>query len=62
MTGKSKKIKIKLTKSLIGRLQAHIACAHGLGLRKIGQEVEVTATPENMGMINRIGYLLECEV
>ncbi|MBY0379219.1 MAG: 50S ribosomal protein L30 [Burkholderiales bacterium] len=50
-----------LLKSLIGRLEAHKACARGLGLRKIGQTVEVVTTPENMGMVNRISYLLKFE-
>ena len=57
----SKTIKITLVKSLIGRLESHKACARGLGLRKIGKTVEVEATPENLGMINRINYLLKCE-
>ncbi len=57
----AKLVKITLVKSLIGRLEAHKACARGLGLRKIGQTVEVMATPENLGMINRINYLLKFE-
>jgi large subunit ribosomal protein L30 len=60
-TIKIKTIKITLVKSLIGRLDAHKACARGLGLRKIRQSVEVAATKENLGMINRINYLLKCE-
>jgi large subunit ribosomal protein L30 len=55
----TKKIKLKLTKSLSGRLKAHIACANGLGLRKIHQEVLVIDTPENRGMVNKINYLLQ---
>ena len=31
-------LKIKLVKSLNGRLEKHIATANSLGLRKIGQE------------------------
>ncbi|HAI76888.1 MAG TPA: 50S ribosomal protein L30 [Microscillaceae bacterium] len=57
----NKKVKVTLVKSLIGRLAAHKACAAGLGLRKIGQSVEVIDTPENRGMINRINYLIKCE-
>lgn len=57
----AKTVKITLVKSLIGRLEAHKACARGLGLRRIGQTIEVNATPENLGMINRINYLLKCE-
>jgi len=54
-------IKIKLIKSLNGRLVAHKACASGLGLRKINQVVEVLDTPENLGMIHKISYLLKRE-
>lgn len=61
MMSADKVIKVTLVKSLIGRLEAHKACARGLGLRKIRQTVEVAATPENMGMINRINYLLKFE-
>ncbi|RTL02626.1 MAG: 50S ribosomal protein L30 [Proteobacteria bacterium] len=57
----NKTIKVTLVKSLIGRLANHKASAAGLGLRKIGQTVEVLDTPENRGMINRINYLVKCE-
>ena len=57
----SKMIKLKLVKSLNGRKQNHIACAHGLGLRKIGQISEVIDTPENRGMVNTIPYLLSVQ-
>jgi large subunit ribosomal protein L30 len=56
-----KQIKIRLTKSLIARKQSHKACAIGLGLRKIGQEKIIQATPENLGMVNAIRYMLEVE-
>jgi len=52
-------LKIKLVKSLNGRLDKHIATAHSLGLRKIGQE---TVQPDNIqtrGKINQIGYLVK---
>lgn len=55
------KIRVKLVKSLISRLKDHKSCARGLGLKKIGQTVEVVDTPENRGMINKINYLLEVE-
>lgn len=57
----AKTVKVTLIKSLIGRLENHKASARGLGLRKIGQTVEVLDTPENRGMINRINYLVKCE-
>jgi large subunit ribosomal protein L30 len=52
-------VKIKLVKSLNGRLEKHIATAHSLGLRKIGQE---TVQPDNIqtrGKIAQIGYLVK---
>ncbi len=56
-----KTVKVTLVKSLIGRLEAHKACARGLGLKKINQSVEVIDTPENRGMTNKISYLLKRE-
>jgi len=61
MKNSKSKLRLKLIKSLSGRLKNHIACASGLGLRKINQVVEIEATPENMGMVNKIRYLLEIE-
>lgn len=58
-TTPAKQLKLKLVKSLSGRLKGHIACANGLGLRKINQEVSVIDTPENRGMANKIHYLLQ---
>ncbi len=52
-------LKIKLVKSLNGRLEKHIATAQSLGLRKIGQ---VSIQPDNeqtRGKIAKIGYLLQ---
>ena len=52
-------LKIKLVKSLNGRLEKHIATAESLGLRKIG---DVTVQPDNdstRGKIAKIGYLLQ---
>ena len=56
-----KQLKVKLVKSLIGRLQNHKDSVRGLGLRKINQEVVVVDTPENRGMINQAYYLLQVE-
>ena len=57
----NKMIRVKLIKSLIGRLKSHQACARGLGLKHIRQVVEVQDTACNRGMINKIHYLLELE-
>ena len=48
-------------KSRFGRIKKHTASLSGLGLRKINQEVLIDATPENMGMVNKVRYLLEVE-
>lgn len=60
-TQNKKVIRIKLVKSLIGRLKSHKACANGLGLKKIRQVVEVEDTACTRGMVNKINYLLEVE-
>ncbi len=57
----SKEVKITLTKSLIGRLKSHKACARGLGLLRTNHSVTVQDTPENRGMINKISYMLNIE-
>ena len=57
----SKEIKVTLTKSTIGRLKSHQACARGLGLRRTHHTVTVIDTPENRGMINKISYMLSVE-
>ena len=52
-------LNIKLVKSLNGRLEKHIATAHSMGLRKIG---DITVQPDNdqtRGKIAKIGYLLQ---
>ena len=52
-------LKIKLVKSISGRIQKHIATAESLGLRKIG---DATVQPDNdqtRGKIAQIGYLLQ---
>ena len=52
-------LKIKLVKSLNGRLEKHIATAESLGLRKIGQETIQPDNAQTRGKIAKIGYLLQ---
>ena len=52
-------LKIKLVKSLSGRLDKHIATANSLGLRKIGQETVQPDNEQTCGKIAKIGYLLQ---
>jgi len=61
MAEKINKLRIKLVKSRFGRIKKHAASLSGLGLKKINQEVVIDATPENMGMVNQVKYLLEVE-
>ena len=57
----AKKIRVKLIRSMNGRLKKHQACVRGLGLRRMHHSVEVIDTPENRGMIKKVSYVLECE-
>ena len=52
-------LKIKLVKSLNGRLEKHIATAESLGLRKIAQVTIQPDNPQTRGKIAKIGYLLK---
>jgi len=54
-----KHLQVTLKRSLNGRLDAHKACARGLGLRQMHHCVTVADTVENRGMINKISYLVE---
>ena len=54
-------IRIKLVKSLIGRLPKHITIAKQLGLRKINSVVEHQDTPAIRGLVNVIYYLVHVE-
>lgn len=58
---KSKQVKVTLVRSPIGRIASHKACVKGLGLRRMHHSVEVAATPENMGMINKVRDMLRVE-
>lgn len=55
------KLKVTLVRSPIGVLPRHKLCVKGLGLRRIGHQVEVEDTPSVRGLINRVSYLLEVE-
>lgn len=61
MVANNKKLKVKLVRSLNGRLQNQKDCARGLGLRRLQQSVIVEDTPCNRGMINKINFLLQVE-
>ena len=54
-------LKITLKKSCAGRLQKHKQTAEALGLRKIRQSVTLTETPQIVGMVRKISYLVDVE-
>ena len=51
-------LKIKLVKSLNGRLAAHIATIKSLGLTKIGSETVQPDNPQTRGKLALISYLV----
>ena len=53
-----KMFKVRLDKSLIGRLPNHRKSVRGLGLRKIGQVVEVEDTVATRGMYKQVAYMV----
>ena len=55
------KVKITLTKSLIGRKKSHILTANSLGLRKIGDVKVVEQDKAIEGKINLISHLISVE-
>lgn len=57
-----KKLRIKLTRSLIGRPEKHRKVARALGLKKLHDVVEHADSPTIKGMVTRISHLITVEV
>ncbi len=55
------KIKVTQVKSQIGRLQNQKRTLEALGLRKMNQVVEHEATPQILGMVNKVKHLVSVE-
>ena len=53
------KIKIKQTRSRIGRPKDQKKTLDALGLRKMNTIVEHTSTPQILGMINKVKHLIK---
>lgn len=51
-------MKLKLVRSMHGRLKTHRDCVRGLGLRRMHQVVEVEDTPATRGMLNKVQYMV----
>lgn len=54
-------LRIKLVKSLIGRLPKHVTISKQLGLRKMHRTVSHKNIPSIRGLVNQINYLLQIE-
>jgi len=50
---------VTLVKSLTGRHDKHIATAHSLGLRRIGDKTIQPDNPQTIGKLHQIRYLIE---
>ncbi len=57
-----KKLRIRLTRSLIGRPEKHRKVARALGLKKLHDVVEHADSPTIKGMVTRISHLITVEV
>lgn len=58
MAGKNM-MKVKLVRSMNGRIETHKACVRGLGLRRMHQVVEVEDTASTRGMVNKVSYMVK---
>lgn len=54
-------VRVRLVRSINGRLKKHKACVRGLGLRRINHTRELEDTPQVRGMIQQVSYMVECE-
>ncbi|GAA0747488.1 MULTISPECIES: 50S ribosomal protein L30 [Flavobacteriaceae] len=55
------KIKVTKVKSTINRTQTQKRTLEALGLKRIGQVVEHDATPNIVGMVNKVKHLVSVE-
>lgn len=56
-----KKVKITQTRSIIGRPLRQKRTIAALGLRRMHMSIELEATPQILGMINKVKHLLSIE-
>ena len=59
MVNKMEKIKIKQIRSRIGRPKDQKRTLDALGLNKINKVVEHNATPQILGMVNKVNHLIK---
>ena len=56
-----KKIKVTQVKSVIDRPERQKKTMVALGLKKLNATVEVEATPQILGMVNKVNHLIRVE-
>ena len=56
-----KKIKVTQVKSTIDRPERQKRTLEALGLKKMNASVEVEATPQILGMVNKVNHLIRVE-
>ncbi len=61
MTLIMKKIKVTQVKSIIDRSERQKRTMAALGLKKMNASVEVEATPQILGMVNKVNHLVKVE-
>ena len=61
MVNTMSKVKIKLVKSTIDRVEGQKRTVRALGITKLNQTVEKEATPQIMGMVKKVAHLLKIE-
>ena len=54
-------IRIRLSRSPLGRKPRHRRTLAALGLHRVGHTAEHSATDEILGMVNQVSYLLSVE-
>ena len=54
-----KKIKIKQVKSIVGCSKRQKRTIEALGLGRINKEIEKEATPQILGMVNKVKHIIE---
>jgi large subunit ribosomal protein L30 len=54
-------MKVRLVRSMNGRLKRHQECVRGLGLRRMHQSVEVEDTEKTRGLVKKVSYMVEVE-
>lgn len=55
------KVRVKLIKSTIGYPERQKATVKALGLHRLNSTVEVEATPQMLGMIQKVNHLVSVE-